>query len=618
MSVSSELAKLGSGIGRIYLTDVNDVLTGLEFKNTAKGREAAERAMLISATLSSNISATSIVQVTSAGGDITNLSYDGVSVFDVATPVTGATTADLATDLANKINAHVSTPEYTAVASGSVVTVYLDASQGSSLNGTTGVFATTGTAALTASDLDGGTYPTGEVDSQVGYKMYLNASVSAPVADITGSTDVTSGVLRKSASSPFAIREVEISSGSISVDRDGALTVVAVQTEGAVAADDLTSIDAGIFSDGDTIILRSQEASKVTTVKEGGNIELANNADFVTGAKEFAILFQYSTADAKWYEINRSPGNDLTVASLRSAGIAVPVQGVETSAITLTGGTTVITAGTDKGYWVLTGSGTLTGNVTYSLAAGVVEGDTIIIRMSGGITLDGNNMNLGGVSLTDNQATKGVLIENIWDGSSWIPTVLPSGNGIDYASLTEVNAKEDALGNPASDGQILSSTTAGARSWVDNNSDIALNANVTTVGGSAGVETTLRTITVPAATLSTVGSSIVVKFVGKFANNANSKTFKAKFNAVDLVQNLLNTMPNGNDFTGELVITRENNTQVRVGSNLLLNGSDNEINYATVGSLDLAATSYDITLTGQGVAASDIEIFSSIATKIIF
>jgi len=617
MSVSTELAKYGSGVGYIYLTDVNDVITAQRVNNK-EGREDLERLMLISSSLSSNISATSLVTVTSAGGDITNLSYNGVSVFNVASPVTGATTTDLATNLATAINAHISVPEYTAVASGSDVTIYLDAGEGSSLNGTTPAFATTGAAAMTATDLDGGAYPSGEVDPQVGFKMYLNASVGAPLDSIVGATDVTSGVIRKPASSPYTIQDVEISSGSISVGRDGGVTVVDVQTEGAVASDDLTSIDAGIFSEGDTIILRAKEAAKVTTVKEGGNIELANNADFVTGAKEFAIVLQYSVSDNKWYEINRSPGNDLTVASLRSAGIATPVQGVEISAITLTGGTTVIAAGTDKGYWALVGSGTLTGNVTYSLDPGIVEGDTIIIRMSGGITLDGNNMNLGGISLTDNQATKGVLIENIWDGSSWIPTVLPSGNGIDYASLAEVNAKEDDLGLPSTDGQILSSTTGGVRSWVSNSSDISLSANVSTTAGSAGVETVLRTISVPAATLPSAGSSVIVKFVGAFAANANSKTFKAKFNSTDIVQNLINTTPNGNDFTGELVITRESNAQVRTSANLLLNGSDNEINYATVAALDLDNISYDIELTGLGVAASDVTIYSSIATKVIF
>ena len=617
MSVKTELAKYGSGIGYIYLTDLNDVITAQRINNK-EGREDLERLMLISSSLSSNISATSVVTVTASGGDITNLSYNGVSVFNVASPVTGATEEDLATNLATAINAYISVPEYTAVSSGSSVTIYLSAEEGSSLNGSTPAFATTGAASMTATDLDGGAYPSGEVDSQVGFKMYLNASVNAPLDSIVGATDVTSGVIRKPASSPYSVRDVEISSGSISVVRDGGVTVVNVQTEGAVAASDLTSIDAGIFSEGDTLVIRGKEAAKVTTIKEGGNIELANSADFVTGNKDFTIVLQYSVSDNKWYEVNRSPGNDLNVASLRSSGIAVPVQGVQISSITLTGGSTVITAGTDKGYWVLVGSGSLTGNVTYSLASGSVEGDTIIIRMSGGITLDGNSMNLGGVSLTDNQASKGVVVKNVWDGSSWIPTVVPSGNGIDYADLSDLATKEDYLGLPSTDGQILSSTASGVRSWIPNSSDIGLSSNANTNSGAAGVETVLRTINIPAGTLSSNGSFISIKFVGSFGANANSKTLKVKFNGNDILQNFINTTPNGNDFTGEVLINRSNNITVKIGSTLLMNGSDNEVNFSQQGSLNLDTTSYDVEITGQGVSSSDVNIYSSVATKVIF
>ena len=37
----------------------------------------------------------------------------------------------------------------------------------------------------------------------------------------------------------------------------------------------------------------------------------------------------------------------------------------------------------------------------------------------------------------------------------------------DCAKKSEVDGKEPDLGNPASDGQVLSSTAAGVRSWVD-------------------------------------------------------------------------------------------------------------------------------------------------------
>ncbi len=533
MSVSSELAKLGSGVGRIYLTDSSDVLTGYEFINDARGRENAERLMLVSSTLSSSISATSIVQVTAAGGDITNLSYNGVSVFDVVSPVTGATTEDLAINLATAINAHVSSPEYTAVASGSNVTVYLAASEGSSLNGTTAAFSTTGTATMSATDLDGGSYSTQEVDSQIGYKMYINASATAPSLDLTGATDITSGVLRKSSSSPYSIREVELVSGSASIARDGAVTVANIQTEGAIAADDLTSIDAGIFADGDTLLIRGKEASKVTTVKEGGNIELSNNSDFLTGEKDFVLELQYSISDNKWYEISRSPGNDLSVSSLRSSGIAVPVQGVLNISLATTGGVIPLEAGVSQGVYILAGTGTLTGSWSFTSTGTPLDGDTFIFDYNATFTASGNTISFFGVSLTDDQALSGsVLVKAIYNSAfaTWRVSVLEDITGVDLATTTDLAAKEDDLGLPASDGQVLTSTTGGVRTWVSNATDIALDGNATTSSSSAGIETTLRTITIPAATLSSNGSAVVVKYSGQFGSNANAKAFKAKFN----------------------------------------------------------------------------------------
>jgi hypothetical protein len=586
MSIKTEIAKYGSGVGYIYLTDVNDVLVRV-FGNDPAGRNIAEREMLVSSVLTSNISATSVVEVTAAGGTITNLSYNGVSVFDVTTPITGATTDDLAANLAIAINSHLSVPEYTAVSSGSFVTVYLDSSEGDSLNGQVAGISVTGAATMTATNLDGGSYASGAVDSQIGYKMYLNTDSSASATSLVGATDVTSAVLRTSAASPYSVRESEIVSGSLSVDRDGSVTVVNVQTEGAVAADDLTSIDAGIFADGDTLIIRAKEAAKVTTVKEGGNIELSNNTDFVTGAKDFAIVFQYSISDNKWYEINRSPGNDLTVATLRSNNIAIPVQGVEISSINLSGGTTVITAGTDKGYWALVNSGTLTGNVTYSLAAGIVEGDTITVRMSGGIVLSGNNFDIGGVSLTSEQASLGVVVKNVWEGSSWIPTVVPFANGITYVTSSDLALKEDDLGNPGADGQILSSTTGGTRSWVSNNTDVILGNSVATSTNTAGVETTLRTITIPAATLSTNASLIEVNFHGTFNANANTKNLRMYLNGTLVAENLVTTAPNGVDFSGKMFVYRSASTVAKCSGEIVIAGAVNEMQRVQIGLLTI-------------------------------
>ena len=620
MSIKTELARYGSGVGIIYLTDSNDVIKHQK-SNDIIGRNQAERLMLVSSTLSSNISATSVVEVTASGGNITNLSYNGVSVFNVVTPVTGATTGDLALSLAVAINSHISTPQYTAVSSGNFVTVYLNVDEGDSLNGEVAAFSTTGTAALTATALDGGSYSsTSEVDTQIGYKMYLNANTSAVIDTIVGATNITSAVLRKSSASPYTIRESEISSGSISVDRDTNVTVVDIQTEGSIATDDLLSIDAGIFNNGDEVVLVAKEASKVTTVKEGGNIELSNGVDFITGDKDFSISLRYSSSDNKWYESGRSPGTDLSVSSLRSAGIATPVQGVEVTVLATSGGTTTLVPGVDKGYVSLTGTGTLTGSWSYALGAGGVDGDTFIIDYNGLFTPVANTVTLFGITLTDKQVSEGnVVAKAVYSStlSAWVVTLVRDTQAVDLADETDLVLKENVLGDPSTDGYILSSTAAGVRTWVSNNTDIFLNANIQTFSSVASVVTTLRTITIPSGTLITNGSVVVVKFSGSFGANGNAKTLRCFFDGTQIVQNQITLNPNSNDFSGEIMVTRSGNTVAKIQSTLIMNGLPLETKFSQITSLDLNTLSYDLTITGIGAVSSDVNIYSSIATKII-
>jgi hypothetical protein len=622
MSIKTELSKYGSGIGIIYLTDSNDLIKYQKL-NDKRGREESERLMLVSSTLSSNISATSLVEVTASGGNITNLSYNGVSVFNTTTPVTGATTSDLALSLALAINSNVSTPNYTAVSSGSFVTVYLSADQGDSLNGQVAGFSTTGTADLTATPLDGGSYSSGsEVDSQVGYKMYLNSNDSAVVDTLVGATDITSAVLRKSSSSPYTIRESQISSGSISVNRDTNITIVNVQTEGSVATDDLTSINEGIFNDGDTIVLVAKESTKVITVKEnqGGNIELSNGVDFITGGKDFSISLRYSASDNKWYESSRSPGTDLSVSSLRSSGIATPIQGVEVTVLATTGGTVNLVPGVDKGYVSLTGTGTLTGSWNYTLGAGVVDGDTFIIDYNGLFTPGANTVTLFGITLTDKQVSEGsVVAKAVYSGylSAWVVTLIRDTQSVDLADETDLVLKENSLGDPSVDGYVLSSSVAGVRSWVANNTDIYLNTDTST-GSSVGTsETTLRTITVPSNTLSSDNSSLIIYFGGSFGANANTKTLKVKFDGNLIVSNTNTTAPNGVNFLSKVIISRMSNTQIRATGEINIDGSVNEVELTTLSGFNFTTTSYNVEATGQGVLNSDVDVFQSIANKII-
>jgi len=112
---------------------------------------AKERFDLLDSNVDPNIGLTFTVDITASTGtnDITDLTVDGVSIFDTGTPLADATPATLATDLSNAINSYQSAPEYTATVSGSVVTVTLDPAAGTSLEGTTPVLSGAATATVT-------------------------------------------------------------------------------------------------------------------------------------------------------------------------------------------------------------------------------------------------------------------------------------------------------------------------------------------------------------------------------------------------------------------------------------------------------------------------------------
>lgn len=112
---------------------------------------AKERFDILDSNFDENVGLSFTVTISAATGtnDITDLAVDGVSIFDTGTPLANASTSGLATDLAAAINSYVSVPEYTASASGSVVTVFLDPAAGDALIGTTPTETGAWTAAIT-------------------------------------------------------------------------------------------------------------------------------------------------------------------------------------------------------------------------------------------------------------------------------------------------------------------------------------------------------------------------------------------------------------------------------------------------------------------------------------
>lgn len=119
--------------------------------------------------------------------------------------------------------------------------------------------------------------------------------------------------------------------------------------------------------------------------------------------------------------------------------------------------------------------------------------------------------------------------------------------------------KEDVLGNPAADGYVLTSTTAGVRSWT-NLSNPVLHNDVSNSGTTAViVEETLKTYTLPGGTLDTNGDVLMIVAAFTTAANANAKTIKLNFGATTcLTTGAIAT--NNHEYILRATITRITNT----------------------------------------------------------
>lgn len=486
--------KYGTGIGRIYITDSNDNIV-TSFPNNKKGKEKADKVLLASASVIGETLATATLTYTGGAGTTTDLTVDSVSIFDTGTPITGASTSDLATNTAIVINSFTSSPNFTAQALGSVVYIFIEPGFGSDNNGDVLSATVTGTLTVEETDLEGGTSSRDTVDSQTGFKIYLNLSASAPTGDITGASDVSNFIVRKPYNSPNSTFQYVLSTDTISVDRKSVLTEIRVDTEGAIASDNLKDIIPLGFNNGDWLILRGVSASREVTLVETGNINLSNNVTFITGDNSYVICLEY--IDGDFFEIFRSPTVPFTVTSLRDSGFPQGILGVKEVPLTAGGGTLSLDPSVDQTIVVITGSPvTLTSSWTIEGSGTPTNGDKFLIYIDQQVTLDGNNVTIFDIPLTDLQAVstqtsgnKPFILGQYVNG--WRGTLFLNSEGRDLVDLIQLATKEDDLGVPTLDGQVLASLIDGTRYWVDlpvgsfGNNRLNVKKDMTSVPGSA-------------------------------------------------------------------------------------------------------------------------------------
>ena len=117
-----------------------------------------------------NTAATGSVTLNSGSGTITNLTVNAsggaaFSIFDTATAVSGASLAELASNLVTAINSFVTVPNYSASAAGAVVTISADKAEADTPNTFVVATTVTGTLAKTDVNLSGGTNQKSLIDA---------------------------------------------------------------------------------------------------------------------------------------------------------------------------------------------------------------------------------------------------------------------------------------------------------------------------------------------------------------------------------------------------------------------------------------------------------------------
>lgn len=465
------LELLGNNVGYVYVTDPsNNIIAALP--NNSYGAADLLAMAMIAAPLSSGSIASGAITITSAG-NITNVTVNGVSIMGVVAASSGSVVG-LATDLTTKINSTISSPDYTAssragVGGAYIVTLQAASGTGSAPNGFVVTPTFTNGAAGSATNMTGGSAASGVYSTGFnGRRFYLYADNAAITTSISGASEITALIVNSGFQNPGISQSATIASNAITVQRETRVSEIIVDTSGGGATDTLTTIDTTGYNNLDVIIVRGANGARVTTITNANNIILANGVSFATGDTSNSIQLQYLTSVNKWVEIFRTPGLNFTTASIRGAGIPQAAYGTHEISLA-TSGTTTLIPGTDKGIQIVSGSPVLVGSIVITAAGSPIDGDQWNIIWKATPTVGGNTVTIFGKALTATQAASGkVNVRAVYDAvaTAYSTVVLDDFSAVDYATVANVAAKENSLGNPAADGYYLSSTAAGTRSWV--------------------------------------------------------------------------------------------------------------------------------------------------------
>lgn len=415
---------LGNGDGYIYVVDPDKSTIIKPILNNPEGARDVKLDGVRAQSVALNRVASGTIQfdAPTGGGSITSIVISGIEQIDIGSPIAyvfGMSGQELATAVSVAINNHFagSGLNYSSNSDGDVVNVIAPSEQGGNINGDSISVTATGNLTWTESNIEGGSNATEIYDQSIGYTFFLNADydssgcggkLDASPDSLINAIEITNYIVPRSLTSAIDSQDVVISNGVVNFERKSVDTLICIDTESSAATDDLLTINTSGFAEGDKITFRGINSGRVTTFDSGaGNIELEGGVDFMTGGFERAITLQLK--DNIWYEVSRTSQAIGGTSDYRDAGFGFfGIDEFNTQVIS-TNGTITYNGGSNDKYQEITGSDTLTGNSNYDLGTGI-NGDEFWLEYNASTILDGNNLIIFGITLSEEQALNGGYI----------------------------------------------------------------------------------------------------------------------------------------------------------------------------------------------------------------
>ncbi len=500
---NGKLDNIGNGVGLLYVTDPTGLIFLANITNNSQGAQSLLNLALTASPLSGEVLAYSTITCTSTAGtgsdQVTNVTVNGVSIMG-ASSVTGATPFLLMANLAVAINSAQSTPKYSAFSVAGQLVIQASNGSGIAPNSFVVVVTTAGTVSLTNTNMGGGAVTSGVYSTGFnGKRFWINANSSAVQGSLNGATEITANIVLRGQQSGLVIQgtiaiPIAVVANSTSlplIPRLSQTQLVIIDTVAAGPASNLTAIPTSGYIDGDILELRGAAITDVVTIVSttgsSGAIQTQAGVSWLSGDQNASIQIQYVAATDTWVEISRTPNLNFSTSSVRGQGIPWAVPGVRLVTMP-TGGTLTLVPGVDKGVCIMIGNPGLSSSYNVTTGGTPLDGDTFVVIYHATPTVSpGNTVTIFGSLLTTTQAQSGALrvVSTYSSGQgAWATAVVQDFTGQDWATVSSVTGKEPALGNPAANGYILQSTTAGVRSWVPSPSVVETVQFITPVTGN--------------------------------------------------------------------------------------------------------------------------------------